>query len=118
MRDMKMRVLVLGSGVIGTASAYYLARAGFEVVVVDRQPAAAMETSFANAGQISPGYASPWAAPGIPLKALKRMLQKHAPLSITPDGTLFQLRWMSQMLRNCNSSSYAVNKERMVRLAE
>ena len=62
-----MRVMVLGSGVIGTASAYYLARAGFEVVVVDRQPAAAMETSFANAGQVSPGYASPWAAPGVPL---------------------------------------------------
>ena len=55
-----MRVLVLGSGVIGTASAYYLARQGFEVTVVDRQPA--VETSFANAGQISPGYASPWAA--------------------------------------------------------
>ena len=50
-----MRVLVLGSGVIGTASAYYLARQGFEVTVVDRQPAVAMETSFANAGQISPG---------------------------------------------------------------
>ena len=59
-----MRVLVLGSGVIGVTSAYYLARAGFDVVVVDRQPAAAMETSFANAGQVSPGYASPWAAPG------------------------------------------------------
>lgn len=58
-----MRVLVLGSGVIGTASAYYLARQGFEVTVVDRQPAVAMETSFANAGQISPGYASPLGRP-------------------------------------------------------
>jgi glycine/D-amino acid oxidase-like deaminating enzyme len=56
------------------ASAYYLARAGFEVVVVDRQPAVAMETSFANAGQVSPGYASPWAAPGVPLKAIKWLL--------------------------------------------
>ena len=70
-----MRVLVLGGGVVGTASAYYLARAGFEVVVVDRQPAVAMETSFANAGQVSPGYASPWAAPGVPLKAIKWLLQ-------------------------------------------
>jgi glycine/D-amino acid oxidase-like deaminating enzyme len=77
-----MRVLVLGSGVIGVTSAYYLARAGFEVVVVDRQPAAAMETSFANAGQVSPGYASPWAAPGVPLKAIKWLLQRHAPLAI------------------------------------
>ena len=113
-----MHVLILGSGVIGVTSAYYLARAGHEVTVIDRFSGAAQDTSFANAGQISPGYASPWAAPGIPLKALKWMLQKHAPLSITPDGTAFQLSWMWQMLRNCNAASYAVNKERMVRLAE
>ena len=113
-----MRVLVLGSGVVGVTTAYYLAKAGHEVTVVDRLPGPAEETSFANAGQISPGYASPWAAPGIPLKALKWMVQKHAPLSITPDGSLFQLRWMWQMLRNCNAASYAINKERMVRLAE
>jgi len=113
-----MRVLILGSGVVGVTTAYYLAKAGHEVTVVDRLPGPAEETSFANAGQISPGYASPWAAPGIPLKAVKWMVQKHAPLSITPDGTLFQLRWMWQMLRNCNAASYAVNKERMVRLAE
>jgi D-amino-acid dehydrogenase len=87
------------------------------VTVLDRQPGPALETSFANAGQISPGYASPWAA-GIPLKAMKWMLQRHAPLSISPDGTLFQLQWMWQMLQNCNAERYAVNKERMVRLAE
>jgi len=113
-----MRVVILGSGVIGVTSAYYLAQAGHDVTVLDRQPAPALETSFANAGQISPGYASPWAAPGIPLKAMKWMLQRHAPLSITPDGTMFQLKWMWQMLRNCNAESYAINKERMVRLAE
>ncbi|OEZ98507.1 D-amino acid dehydrogenase [Duganella sp. HH101] len=113
-----MRVVILGSGVIGVTSAYYLAQAGHDVTVLDRQPGPALETSFANAGQISPGYASPWAAPGIPLKAMKWMLQRHAPLSITPDGTLFQLQWMWQMLQNCNAERYAVNKERMVRLAE
>ncbi|MCF6781261.1 D-amino acid dehydrogenase [Stutzerimonas stutzeri] len=113
-----MRVLILGSGVIGTASAYYLARAGFEVVVVDRQPAVAMETSFANAGQVSPGYASPWAAPGVPLKAMKWLLQRHAPLAIKLTGSIDQYLWMAQMLRNCTSSRYAVNKERMVRLSE
>ncbi|TWI69667.1 D-amino-acid dehydrogenase [Pseudoduganella lurida] len=113
-----MRVVILGSGVIGVTTAYYLARAGHQVTVLDRQPGPALETSFANAGQISPGYASPWAAPGIPLKALKWMVQQHAPLSFTPDGTLFQLQWMWQMLKNCNAASYAVNKERMVRLAE
>src|SRR5450830_936614 len=113
-----MRVVILGSGVIGVTSAYYLAQAGHDVTVIDRQPGPALETSFANAGQISPGYASPWAAPGIPLKAVKWMMQRHAPLSITPDGTRFQLAWMWQMLKNCNAERYAVNKERMVRLAE
>ena len=106
-----MRVLVLGSGVIGVTSAYYLARAGFDVVVVDRQPAAAMETSFANAGQVSPGYASPWAAPGVPLKAIKWLLQRHAPLAIKATADIDQYLWMAQMLRNCTASRYAVNKE-------
>jgi len=77
-----LKVLVLGAGVIGTTTAYYLARAGHEVTVVDRQPGPARETSFANAGQVSPGYAAPWAAPGVPLKALRWMFQKHAPLAI------------------------------------
>ncbi|MDX2352169.1 D-amino acid dehydrogenase [Stutzerimonas xanthomarina] len=113
-----MRVLVMGSGVIGTISAYYLARAGFEVVVVDRQPAVAMETSFANAGQVSPGYASPWAAPGVPLKAMKWLMQRHAPLAIKLTGDTQQYLWMAQMLRNCTTARYAVNKERMVRLSE
>jgi len=113
-----MRILVLGSGVVGVTSAYYLALAGHEVTVVDRQPGPALETSHANAGQISPGYASPWAAPGIPLKAVKWLFQRHAPLAIRPDGSAAQLRWMWQMLRNCTPKAYAVNKERMVRLAE
>ncbi|MFM0224928.1 D-amino acid dehydrogenase [Paraburkholderia dipogonis] len=113
-----MRVVVLGSGVVGVTSAYYLARAGHEVTVIDREAGPALETSFANAGQISPGYASPWAAPGVPLKAVKWMFQKHAPLAIRLDGTQFQLQWLWQMLQNCTSSRYAVNKGRMVRLAE
>ncbi|APR36598.1 D-amino acid dehydrogenase [Paraburkholderia sp. SOS3] len=113
-----MRVVVLGSGVVGVTSAYYLARAGHEVTVIDREAGPALETSFANAGQISPGYASPWAAPGVPMKAVKWMFQKHAPLAIRLDGTPFQLQWMWQMLRNCTSERYALNKSRMVRLAE
>jgi D-amino-acid dehydrogenase len=112
-----MKVLVLGAGVIGTTTAYYLAQAGHEVTVVDRQPGPARETSFANAGQVSPGYAAPWAAPGVPLKALRWMFQKHAPLAIGLDGSMDQLRWMWQMLRNCSPRRYAVNKERMLRLA-
>ncbi|QXF33960.1 D-amino acid dehydrogenase small subunit [Photorhabdus luminescens] len=113
-----MKILVLGSGVIGVTSAWYLVQQGHEVTVIDRQGSAAEETSAANAGQISPGYATPWGAPGIPLKAIKWMFQRHAPLAIRPDGSLFQLRWMWQMLRNCDASHYAINKSRMVRLAE
>lgn len=115
---MEMRVIVLGSGVIGVASAYYLARQGAEVTVLDRQSGPAEETSFGNAGQISPGYSTPWAAPGIPFKAVKWMFQHHAPLAINLDGSMWQLQWMAQMLKNCNPQSYAVNKERMMRVAE
>jgi D-amino-acid dehydrogenase len=113
-----MKVIVLGAGVIGTTSAYYLARAGAEVTVIERQGCVANETSFANAGQISPGYSTPWAAPGIPLKAFKWMFMKHAPLAIKLDGSLWQLRWMANMLRNCTASRYELNKERMMRVAE
>ncbi|MDO9394808.1 MAG: D-amino acid dehydrogenase [Methylotenera sp.] len=113
-----MRVLVLGSGVIGVTSAYYLAQKGFEVTVIDRQPAVGLETSFANAGQISPGYSAPWAAPGVPMKALKWIFQRHSPLALKPDWSLWQLAWTLKLLRNCNSASYDRNKERMVRLAE
>jgi D-amino-acid dehydrogenase len=113
-----MKVVVLGGGVIGTSTAHYLAQSGAQVTVLDRQPGVALETSHANAGQVSPGYSTPWAAPGIPLKAMKWMFQKHAPLAIRLDGSLFQLRWMAQMLRNCTPERYAVNKERMVRVAE
>ena len=71
---------VLGGGVIGVTSAYYLAKAVHEVEVIERQPGVALETSFANAGEVSPGYASPWAAPGIPQKAIKWLMMKHPPL--------------------------------------
>lgn len=113
-----MRVLILGSGVIGVTSAWYLAQAGCEVTVVDRQPAAALETSYANAGQLSFGYTSPWAAPGVPGKAVKWLFEQHAPLSIRPTRDLRQLAWLSQMLRNCTAERYAVNKARMVRMSD
>jgi D-amino-acid dehydrogenase len=113
-----MRIAVLGSGVIGTTTAYYLAKAGHDVVVVDRRSGPALETSFANAGEISPGYASPWAAPGIPKKALKWLMMKHAPLILVPAFDRDMLNWLLAMLGNCTASRYAINKERMVRLAE
>jgi D-amino-acid dehydrogenase len=113
-----MHVIILGSGVIGVTTAYYLARTGIEVTVIERGDGPALETSFANAGQVSPGYSTPWAAPGVPLKAIKWLFQRHAPLSVRSDGSLFQLRWMAAMLRNCTDSRYRINKERMVRIAE
>ncbi len=113
-----MDTLVLGGGVIGVTTAWYLAQRGFEVTVIDREAGPALETSYANAGQVSPGYSTPWAAPGIPIKAAKWMFQRHAPLAIRPDGTWFQLRWLAAMLANCRADRYAVNKERMLRLAE
>ena len=113
-----MHVIVLGSGVIGLTSAYYLAKQGAKVTVIDRQSGAAQETSFGNAGQISPGYSTPWAAPGIPVKAIKWLFEAHAPLAIKLDGSLWQLNWMLQMLKNCQADRYAINKERMVRVAE
>lgn len=112
-----MKVLVLGGGVIGVATAWYMAEAGHEVVVIEQRSGAALETSFANAGQISPGYASPWAAPGIPIKALRWLLMQYAPLILAPTVDLPTLGWLGAMVRNCTKERYAVNKRRMVRLA-
>ena len=113
-----MKVIVLGSGVIGTASAYYLAKAGHEVTVIERQSAPALETSFANAGEVSPGYSAPWAGPGVPLKAIKWLMMEHSPLAIRPTLDANTWRWVFQMLMNCTTSAYEVNKGRMLRLAE
>ncbi len=113
-----MKVLILGSGVIGTTSAYYLAKAGHEVTVLDRQAGPALETSHANAGEISPGYSSPWAGPGVPLKAVKWLTMKHGPLAIRPKLDPVIWLWMLKMLRNCTSARYAINKARMVPIAE
>ena len=113
-----MKVLILGSGVIGVTSAYYLAKAGHEVTVIDRQPKPALETSFANAGEVSPGYSSPWAGPGVPVKAIKWLLMKHGPLVIRPKLDPVMWFWLLKMLRNCTTERYAVNKRRMIPIAE
>jgi D-amino-acid dehydrogenase len=113
-----MKVFILGSGVIGVATAHYLAEAGHEVTVVDRKPGPALETSFANAGEVSPGYSSPWAGPGIPVKAIKWLLMRHGPLVIRPVLDPNMWAWVFKMLRNCTAARYAVNKARMVPIAE
>jgi len=112
-----MKVIVLGSGVVGLTSAWYLAQAGHQVTVIDRQAQSAEETSFANAGQISYGYSSPWAAPGVPLKAMKWLTQKHSPLIIKPDTSPELYLWTMALLKNCSEKNYQVNKSRMLRVS-
>ena len=113
----KMRVVVLGAGIIGVTTAYYLAKRGLEVTVLDRQAGPGMETSFANAGELSYGMTSPWAAPGVPLKAIKWLFMKHRPLFIWPVMSPTMWGWGLSMLANCNARSYARNKSRMIRIS-
>lgn len=113
-----MKIAVLGGGVIGVTTAYYLAKAGHDVTVIDRQHGPALETSFANAGEVSPGYSSPWAAPGIPVKAMKWLFMEHAPLILRPHFDFAMMSWLIRLLRNCTAARYALNKSRMIRLAE
>lgn len=96
-----MRVLVLGAGVVGVASAYYLQRHGHEVTVIDRQSSPAVETSFANGGQISVSHAEPWANPSAPLKVLKWLFREDAPLLFRLRADLRQWAWGVSFLREC-----------------
>jgi D-amino-acid dehydrogenase len=112
-----VKVLVLGAGVVGITCAYYLARDGHEVTVVDRQPGAGLETSFGNAGGICPGFAGPWAAPGMPLKVLRWLFLPHAPLMLRPRLDPAQWRWLARFVGNCTAERFARNKARMQRIA-
>ncbi len=112
-----MKVVVMGAGVIGVTTAYYLAKQGVEVVVLDRQTGPGLETSYANAGELSYGMTSPWAAPGIPVKAIKWLFMKRRPLFIWPLISPTMWMWSIQMIRNCNAESYRINKSRMVRIS-
>ncbi len=112
-----MRVVVLGAGIVGVTTAYYLTKHGVEVTVLDRQAGPGMETSFANAGELSYGMTSPWAAPGVPMKALKWLFMRHRPLFIWPLISPTMWGWGLRMLANCNAKSYAVNKSRMIRIS-
>jgi D-amino-acid dehydrogenase len=96
-----MRVIVLGAGVVGTASAWYLARAGHEVIVVERQGAAGLETSFANGGQVAVGHAEPWANPAAPGKILEWLGRDDAPLLFRPRADWQQWGWALRFLAEC-----------------
>ncbi|MDP3523485.1 MAG: FAD-dependent oxidoreductase, partial [Hoeflea sp.] len=112
-----MKVVVMGAGVIGVTTAYYLAKGGAQVVVLDRQNGPGLETSYANAGELSYGMTSPWAAPGVPMKALKWLFMKRRPLFIWPLISPTMWKWGLQMLGNCNDEAYRINKGRMVRIS-
>lgn len=111
-----MKVLVLGAGVVGVSCAYFLARQGFEVTVVDRHAEVAAETSFANGGQISVSHAEPWANPSTPLKALRWLARTDAPLRWRPRADARQLRWVSAFLRECTAGRTHHNIGQLVRL--
>ena len=112
-----MKVVVLGAGIIGTTSAYFLAKQGHEVTVIDRQDSVSMETSHANAGCLSYGFTSPWASPGLPFSVLKWVLTGRSPLIINPNMSVETIKFLYRMFKNCNSRSYEINKSRMLRVA-
>lgn len=116
-----MHIIVLGAGIVGVTTAYFLHEKGYTVTVVDRQPDIAAETSVGNAGHVCPSYATPWAAPGMKGKSLKWSLQSwlgmESALKFTPRLDTHQWQWLRQFLSQCNAERYAVNKARMGRLA-
>ena len=111
-----MKTIVLGAGIIGISTAWHLLQRGHEVTVVDRQPDAALETSFGNAGQISVSYCEPWANRDAPLKALKWMFDKEAPLLFRPQLDWQQWRWGLQFLAQCNDAAFERNVQQIVAL--
>ncbi len=113
-----MKVIVLGSGIIGTASAWFLNQAGHEVRVIERQPGAAQETSFANGGQISVSHAEPWANPSAPLKVLKWLGKEDAPLLYRFRPEMLQWRWGMNFLRECTPARTARNIRQIVAISE
>ncbi len=112
-----MRIAVVGAGVVGVTCAYELAVAGHEVAVFERRGSVAAETSYANAGVVAPGYVTPWAAPGMPLKVLSQLLRRHAPVRLGGFNALQQLPWMWRWWRACNLHTHTANRSAMQRLA-
>ena len=111
-----MKTIVLGAGIIGISTAWHLLERGHEVVVVDRQPDAALETSFANGAQISVSYCEPWANREAPWKAIKWLFDKEAPLLLRPQMDPHQWTWLLKFLGQCNDTAFERNVQQIVAL--
>lgn len=111
-----MHVLVLGAGVVGVTTAWYLQQQGYQVTVIDRQRQSGLETSYANGGQISVSHAEPWANPSAPIKVMKWLFQPDAPLLFRPRLDPYQWRWALSFLTQCTSAKAAHNIRQMVNL--
>ena len=112
-----MKIAVIGAGIIGISTAYELAKDGHEVTVFERRSAAAEETSFANAGLIAPGYVTPWAAPGMPLKVLKHLFSRHAPVKVSASLSASEMAWIWRWFKACKQETYLINRAHLQRLA-
>lgn len=112
-----MHVVVVGAGIIGVTTAYSLRRAGFEVTVIERRSGVTQETSFANGGFVAPAYASPWAAPGMVRRVLTHLFSSRSPLVYRPRLDLAQWRFVTRWLGECRRDRWALNRQRMQRLA-
>jgi D-amino-acid dehydrogenase len=112
-----MRVAIVGAGIIGVTTAYELAADGHEVTVFERHGAAALETSFANAGVVAPGYVTPWAAPGMPSKVARYLFSRHAPVRVCWPLAAHEVRWMMHWRSACDLPTYLANRSRLQRLA-
>ena len=112
-----MNIAIVGAGIIGVSTAYELAADGHQVTVFERHASVAEGASFANAGVLAPGYVTPLAAPGMPVKVLRYLLARHAPVRVARPLALADGAWMRRWLRACNTDIYATNRTQLQRLA-
>ena len=112
-----MTVVVLGAGAVGVATAWYLSKAGHDVTVVERQDAAALETSWGNGGVIHASEVEPWSQPGMPLKIMKWLGKENAPLLLRYGAIPHMWRWGFAFARNCTPEKFAANSRANLDLA-
>ena len=115
---MQQQVIIIGGGIVGLTSAWWLAEAGYKVTVLERNEQVAIAASYRNGGQLSYRYVAPLADAGVPFKALQWLLQKDGPLRFRPEADWRQWRWLASFLRNCNAASNARTTAKLLQLGE